>query len=194
MKMENQTAKIVATILGVVGIILILAGPAFHLVESTPALFAGIVCFVVAGAIKEFFKKTGNVEMTTGETKNVEMATGEVKQKRDKKFFDGLFWAGFLILVGLVFGADYMGISLPELGGGESWQWIFLGAGVYGLALSIIRVSSPKYPNPNTLDYIGVGVLFLIGFSGMISFDSTWPIILILVGVIIIGSLFMKKD
>jgi hypothetical protein len=192
--MENQTAKIVAAILGVVGIVLILAGPAFHLVESTPALFAGIVCFVVAGAIKEFFKKTKNVEMATGEAKNVEMATGEVKQKRDKKFFDGLFWAGFLILVGLVFGADYMGISLPELGGGESWQWIFLGAGVYGLALSIIRVSSPKYPNPNTLDYIGVGVLFLIGFSGMISFDSTWPIILILVGVVIIGSLFMKKD
>jgi len=55
--MENQTAKIVATILGVLGIILILAGPAFHLIESTPALFVGIVCFVVAGAIKEFFKK-----------------------------------------------------------------------------------------------------------------------------------------
>jgi len=57
--MENQTAKIVATILGVVGIILILAGPAFHLVESTPALYAGIMCFIVAGAIKAFFKKTG---------------------------------------------------------------------------------------------------------------------------------------
>jgi hypothetical protein len=57
--MENQTAKIVATVLGVLGIILILAGPAFHLVESTPALFAGIVCFVIAGAIKEFFKKAG---------------------------------------------------------------------------------------------------------------------------------------
>ncbi|GAI47106.1 unnamed protein product [marine sediment metagenome] len=59
MKMENQTAKIVATILGVLGIILILAGPAFHLVESTPALFAGIVCLIVGGAIKEFFKKAG---------------------------------------------------------------------------------------------------------------------------------------
>ncbi|GAI75822.1 unnamed protein product [marine sediment metagenome] len=59
MKMENQTVKIVTTVLGVVGIILILAGPAFHLVESTPALFTGIVCFVIAGAIKEFFKKTG---------------------------------------------------------------------------------------------------------------------------------------
>ncbi len=57
--MENQTAKIVTAVLGVAGIILILAGPAFHLVESTPALFAGIVCFVVAGAIKAFFKKAG---------------------------------------------------------------------------------------------------------------------------------------
>ena len=57
--MENQTAKIVAAVLGVLGIALILAGPAFHLVESTPALFAGIVCWVVAGAIKAFFKKAG---------------------------------------------------------------------------------------------------------------------------------------
>jgi len=59
MSMENQTAKIVATILGVLGIALILAGPAFHLVESTPALYAGIVCFIVAGAIKAFFRKAG---------------------------------------------------------------------------------------------------------------------------------------
>ena len=57
--MENQTAKIIAVILGVVGIVLILAGPAFHLIESTPALFAGIVCFVIAGAIKAFFRKAG---------------------------------------------------------------------------------------------------------------------------------------
>jgi len=57
--MENQTAKIIAIILGIVGIALILAGPAFHLVESTPALFAGIMCLIVAGAIKAFFKKAG---------------------------------------------------------------------------------------------------------------------------------------
>ena len=57
--MENQTAKIVAAVLGVVGFILILAGPAFHLVESTPALYAGIICFIVAGAIKAFFRKAG---------------------------------------------------------------------------------------------------------------------------------------
>ena len=55
--MENQTAKIVATVLGAVGFILILAGPVFHLTESTPALFAGIVCWVIAGAVKAFFRK-----------------------------------------------------------------------------------------------------------------------------------------
>ena len=57
--MENQTAKIIAMILGIVGIALILAGPAFQLVESTPALYAGIICLIVAGAIKVFFKKAG---------------------------------------------------------------------------------------------------------------------------------------
>ena len=57
--MENQTAKIIAIILGIVGIALILAGPAFHLVQSTPALYAGIVCLIVAGAIKAFFRKKG---------------------------------------------------------------------------------------------------------------------------------------
>ena len=56
--MGNQTARIVSLILLVLGIVLILAGPAFHLVQDTPALYAGIVCFVVAAAIRMFFKKT----------------------------------------------------------------------------------------------------------------------------------------
>ena len=58
--MENQTARIVATVLGVLGIVLILAGPAFHLTESTPALFVGIVCFIVAGALKNFLRSQRN--------------------------------------------------------------------------------------------------------------------------------------
>jgi hypothetical protein len=55
-------------------------------------------------------------------------------------------------------------------------------------------VASPKYANPNMLDYIGVGVLFLIGFGSLKSFDSAWPFILILAGLVIIGSLFVKRD
>jgi hypothetical protein len=55
-------------------------------------------------------------------------------------------------------------------------------------------VASPKYTNPNTLDYIGVGVLFLIGFGNLKSFDYALPFIQILAGVVIIGSFFVKRD
>ena len=60
--MEKQTAKIVATVLGVLGIALILAGPAFHLVESTPALFAGLVLYVLLLPVplKNFLRRQGN--------------------------------------------------------------------------------------------------------------------------------------
>ena len=42
MRTENQTARMVALILLVLGVVLILTGPAFHLAQDTPALFAGI--------------------------------------------------------------------------------------------------------------------------------------------------------
>jgi len=42
--MKNQTVVTISLILIVLGVVLILAGPAFHLLESTPSLFAGIVC------------------------------------------------------------------------------------------------------------------------------------------------------
>jgi len=47
--------------LGVLGIVLILAGLAFRLIESTSALFAGTVCFIVTSAVevKAFFRKAG---------------------------------------------------------------------------------------------------------------------------------------
>jgi len=42
MRIENQTARIVSLILLVLGVVLILADPAFRLFQDTPALFAGI--------------------------------------------------------------------------------------------------------------------------------------------------------
>jgi hypothetical protein len=49
--MKSEAARIIARILGAAGILLILAGPAFHLLASQPALFAGIACFVASGVI-----------------------------------------------------------------------------------------------------------------------------------------------
>jgi len=46
MKMENQTAKVITTILGVLGIVLILAGPAYVLLLPV--------------RLKDFLRKSGN--------------------------------------------------------------------------------------------------------------------------------------
>lgn len=103
--------------------------------------------------------------------------------KKDKKFFDGLFWGGFIIVAGLIFFADSMGVLLPSLGDDKSWRWIFLAAGVYGLVLTVIRVVTPTYVNPDTSDYFGVGLLFVIALSGLMKFDNYWPFVLIFIGV-----------
>ena len=55
------------------------------------------------------------------EEKNVAMATEGNELERDKKFFDTIFWAGFLILAGLAFSLDYMGYSMVTFGNGSSY-------------------------------------------------------------------------
>ncbi|NQS88639.1 hypothetical protein HQ584_02460 [Patescibacteria group bacterium] len=55
--MNKNIAGVIAAVLGVVGLILILAGPAFHLLPSNLSIFAALVCWIVAGAIKSFVKK-----------------------------------------------------------------------------------------------------------------------------------------
>lgn len=58
--MKPEVARIIARFFGAVGILLILAGPAFHLLASQPALFAGIACFVVSGAIMGILRRGGS--------------------------------------------------------------------------------------------------------------------------------------
>ena len=57
MDMEKQTVKTTSTILIVLGILFMLAGPAFNFVPETPAIFAGIVCFILSGLIPVIFSK-----------------------------------------------------------------------------------------------------------------------------------------
>ncbi|OGD85673.1 hypothetical protein A2164_03105 [Candidatus Curtissbacteria bacterium RBG_13_35_7] len=75
-EVDKKQAKMVSTVLAVLGIILILAGPAFHLIANTPALFAGIVCFVIAAAVSGLAKKEG------GEKK---AEKGEKEEETDEK-------------------------------------------------------------------------------------------------------------
>ena len=56
----------------------------------------------------------------------------DLKLQEERQNFDTLFWGGVLIWIGLVFWADSAGY-LVQFGGAQTWGWIFLGAGVYGI-------------------------------------------------------------
>jgi hypothetical protein len=56
-EMKKQTVKTTATILIILGILFMLAGPAFNFIPERPAIFAGIVCFILSGVIPGFFSK-----------------------------------------------------------------------------------------------------------------------------------------
>jgi hypothetical protein len=55
--MNEQAVKTISTILVVLGIILLLAGPGFNFISEKPATFAGIVCFIISAFFGRFFKK-----------------------------------------------------------------------------------------------------------------------------------------
>lgn len=57
MEMKKQTVKITSSILIVLGILFMLAGPAFNFVPEAPAIFAGIICFILSGLIPVLFGK-----------------------------------------------------------------------------------------------------------------------------------------
>ena len=60
--MIKDRARVMGTFLAVHGIVLILAGPAFHLLPNKVALSGGIVCFVIAAAVRLHAKAKGEKE------------------------------------------------------------------------------------------------------------------------------------
>ena len=60
--MDKKMAGTVAAVLGALGLILILAGPAFHFIPTTTGIFAALVCWIVAGVIRGLAKKPEKVE------------------------------------------------------------------------------------------------------------------------------------
>lgn len=69
MKMDEKTITIVAAVLGALGLILILAGPAFHYIPTQLGIFAALVCWIVAGLIKGIVKKSEKKEEEKEEEK-----------------------------------------------------------------------------------------------------------------------------
>lgn len=108
-------------------------------------------------------------------------------QKGDKKYFDAVFWGGVLLWAGVIFGADALDY-LPQIGQANAWSWVFLGAGLYGLVINIIRLVSEIFSNASTWDWVWAVIFVIIGLAGFLSISVPWWLILILIGVVILGS------
>jgi hypothetical protein len=111
----------------------------------------------------------------------------------EKKKLDAYYWGGVLLWAGLVFGAESLGF-LPQIGSADAWSWVFLGAGLYGLAGSIFRRASDNYSNPSTWDWAWGGIFTILGLGGFTTVNISWPLIIILVGVVILGNALFDRS
>lgn len=50
--MDKKTTGIIAAVLGAFGLILILAGPAFHFIPTQLGIFAALVSWIIAGVVR----------------------------------------------------------------------------------------------------------------------------------------------
>jgi hypothetical protein len=104
----------------------------------------------------------------------------------------GLWWAIVLIWAGLIFGADSFGL-LPSIGVGGAWSWIFTGAGLLGLLGATYRLAAPDVPNPTAWDWAWGGFCLTVGVGGFTTLRISWPLILILVGGVLLASMFSRR-
>lgn len=112
------------------------------------------------------------------------------KFRRDP--ISGAFWAGILIMAGLIFLADNMGY-LPKIGNAEPWHWIAFGAGLALLLEALARTLSPDHARPVIGRFILGGVLLVIGASGIVNTEITWPLILVVVGLGILATSLLRR-
>ena len=116
-----------------------------------------------------------------------------INLKKEKQFKDALYWGGSFFWAGLVFGADLLGL-IPQVGHLDTWSWVFLGVGLYGLVGALFFLISPNWSNPTTWDFIWSGFWFLVGLSGFIIFDIIWSAGLILLGLLILAVGFARQS
>lgn len=57
--MDQKTASMVAAVLGAIGLILILAGPAFHFIPTNGGIFLALVSWLAVGVISGPYGKKG---------------------------------------------------------------------------------------------------------------------------------------
>lgn len=115
-----------------------------------------------------------------------------VDKKVPRARMEAIYWAGALILVGLVFGAEELGY-LPDIGNATVWSWALLGVGLYGTVLNLYSTFSPDLNITTTGDYLWSGFWLVLGLSGFITTNLLLPIVLVVLGVAILVKIFLWK-
>ena len=116
-----------------------------------------------------------------------------VGRDAERRRIEAIYWAGVLILAGLVFVADSVGV-LPGIGGADAWSWIFLGAGVYSLLGSLYRQIMPDILNPTGFDWFWGVIFAAVGLSGFAAIEIAWSLVLIVAGAAILVRTLMYRD
>ncbi|MCK4977480.1 MAG: hypothetical protein KAS36_11170 [Anaerolineales bacterium] len=115
------------------------------------------------------------------------------RSAEEKKYIDAIFWGGAFLWAGLVFGADALSY-LPQIGDSIDWSWVFLGMGVYGLLLDVIRLVSTGLSNPTAWDWSWTFIFLVIGAAGFLSVGVPWWLFLIILGTVILGRALFRRD
>ncbi len=134
------------------------------------------------------------------ESDNSNVALEELKGEQDKmrdaadrKRLESLWWAAVLIWAGAVFAADYLAI-LPQFREESPWSWIFLGAGLFGLAGALIRTANVQLPKPTGWDYFWSALFLIVGATGFFGGGITFPILLVVIGAATVANQLFRHN
>jgi hypothetical protein len=118
----------------------------------------------------------------------------EEKQEKEEKSWDEkwqrdplgtLVWAAILVWAGLVLLASNLGL-LARIEKLDTWNLIFIGAGLIILLEVVVRLLLPDYRRPVIGSIILAVLLLAIGLGNLINWGIIWALALIAIGVLII--------
>lgn len=116
-----------------------------------------------------------------------------LREKAVRKQLESLWWGAVIIWAGVVLIADYIGL-LPEIREVGPWSWIFLGAGALGLIGALVRAASATLPKPTSGDYFWSAVFLIVGSSGFLGWEISFPIALVVIGLAILANVIFRRD
>ena len=107
------------------------------------------------------------------------------QEQADRSRLGSIWWAGVLIWIGLVLGAEHLEI-LPSIGDrSEWWPWVFVGVGPWSVVMNVYRTASIRAPAPATWDWIWTVVFLVLAAEAFVDVEGRLigPVLLVAVGV-----------